>query len=158
VERYPLERPVPDDSVDARLSRNESAADLWMPGRARGGREEDAEEGFIHVLFNAPHDRNVNPCGARSCRKIGLVLPDGRLAQSPRRRLRSTDAASIYNHMVAHNPLSDAELDRVFHALADATRRDIVARVLAGEQASISALAARYAMSFAAVQKHVAVL
>lgn len=46
----------------------------------------------------------------------------------------------------------------MFHALADATRRDIVARVMAGEQASISVLAARYAMSFAAVQKHVAVL
>ena len=60
--------------------------------------------------------------------------------------------------MVAHSSFSDAEIDRVFHALADATRRDIVARVLAGEQASISALAARYEMSFAAVQKHVAVL
>ena len=60
--------------------------------------------------------------------------------------------------MVAFPPLSDAELDRVFHALADTTRRDIVARVLAGEEASISALAGRYAMSFAAVQKHVAVL
>ena len=64
----------------------------------------------------------------------------------------------IYNHMVVYHSLSDAEIDRVFHALADATRRDIVARVLAGEQASISALAARYEMSFAAVQKHVAVL
>ena len=59
--------------------------------------------------------------------------------------------------VVRHSP-SDAEIDRVFHALADATRRDIVTRVLAGEQASISALAARYEMSFAAVQKHVAVL
>ena len=49
-------------------------------------------------------------------------------------------------------------MDRVFHALAGATRRDIVARVMAGEAASISALAARYDMSFAAVQKHVAVL
>lgn len=48
-------------------------------------------------------------------------------------------------------------MDRVFAALADATRRDIVARVLQRE-ASVSALAARYAMSFAAVQKHVAVL
>ena len=53
--------------------------------------------------------------------------------------------------------LSDAEIDRIFHALADATRRDIVRRTLAGE-ASVSALAAAYAMSFAAVQKHVAVL
>ena len=60
--------------------------------------------------------------------------------------------------MVVHPLLSDAEIDRVFHALADATRRDIVARVLAGEPASVSALAARYEMSFAAVQKHVAVL
>ncbi len=53
--------------------------------------------------------------------------------------------------------LSDAEVDRLFHALADATRRDIVARAIGGEH-SVSELAARYAMSFAAVQKHVAVL
>jgi DNA-binding transcriptional ArsR family regulator len=49
------------------------------------------------------------------------------------------------------------ETDNVFHALADATRRDIVRTVLAQEQ-SVSALARRYPMSFAAVQKHVAVL
>nr|WP_218843787.1 metalloregulator ArsR/SmtB family transcription factor [Naumannella cuiyingiana] len=47
--------------------------------------------------------------------------------------------------------------DAWFHALADRTRRDILRRVLAGEH-SVSALAARYDMSFAAVQKHVAVL
>ena len=47
--------------------------------------------------------------------------------------------------------------DRLFQALADATRRDIVAVVLAGEH-SVSDLARRYPMSFAAVQKHVAVL
>ena len=45
----------------------------------------------------------------------------------------------------------------MFHALADATRRDIVAVVLAQEQ-SVSELARRYPMSFAAVQKHVAAL
>lgn len=60
--------------------------------------------------------------------------------------------------MVARADLTDAELDRLFRALADATRRDIVSRVLAGEAASISGLATRYDMSFAAVQKHVAVL
>lgn len=49
-------------------------------------------------------------------------------------------------------------MDRLFRALADSTRRDIVARVLAGEPASVSTLAARYRMSFAAVQKHVSVL
>ena len=53
--------------------------------------------------------------------------------------------------------LSDAEVDRIFRALADATRRDIVRRTLVGES-SVSVLAADYAMSFAAVQKHVAVL
>jgi DNA-binding transcriptional ArsR family regulator len=60
--------------------------------------------------------------------------------------------------MVVYADLTDPELDRLFRALADATRRDIVARVLAGEPASISALAVRYDMSFAAVQKHVDVL
>jgi DNA-binding transcriptional ArsR family regulator len=53
--------------------------------------------------------------------------------------------------------LEDERADRVFHALADATRRDIVVRTLEGEH-SVSALARRYPMSFAAVQKHVAVL
>jgi DNA-binding transcriptional ArsR family regulator len=48
-------------------------------------------------------------------------------------------------------------VDRLFHALADATRRDIVARALEGEH-SVSSLARRYPMSVAAVQKHVAVL
>ncbi|WP_404314582.1 ArsR/SmtB family transcription factor [Prescottella equi] len=47
--------------------------------------------------------------------------------------------------------------DALFHALADRTRRDILRRVLAGEH-SVSALAEKYDMSFAAVQKHVSVL
>lgn len=48
-------------------------------------------------------------------------------------------------------------VDRMFAALADRTRRDIVTRVLQHEE-SVSNLAQRYEMSFAAVQKHVAVL
>lgn len=47
--------------------------------------------------------------------------------------------------------------DRIFHALADATRREIVSLVLSDEY-SVSDLARRFPMSFAAVQKHVAVL
>jgi DNA-binding transcriptional ArsR family regulator len=47
--------------------------------------------------------------------------------------------------------------DRVFHALADGTRRDIVALVLQADH-SVSDLARRFPMSFAAVQKHVVVL
>jgi DNA-binding transcriptional ArsR family regulator len=65
-------------------------------------------------------------------------------------------SAIIYNHMVVDN-LSTPETDRIFHALADATRRDIVRTVLVQER-SVSALARQYPMSFAAVQKHVAVL
>jgi DNA-binding transcriptional ArsR family regulator len=53
--------------------------------------------------------------------------------------------------------MSDAEADRIFHALADATRRDIVTRVLGAEH-SVSALARAYPMSLTAVQKHVLVL
>ena len=47
--------------------------------------------------------------------------------------------------------------DRVFSALADATRRDIVLRALSGHE-GVAELAGHYPMSFAAVQKHVAVL
>lgn len=59
--------------------------------------------------------------------------------------------------MVAQAELSEAETDRVFHALATATRRDILRRTVSDEQ-SVSTLASDYDMSFAAVQKHVAVL
>jgi len=49
------------------------------------------------------------------------------------------------------------DYDRIFGALADATRRDIVRRAIAGEE-GVAELAIHYPMSFAAVQKHVAVL
>jgi DNA-binding transcriptional ArsR family regulator len=53
--------------------------------------------------------------------------------------------------------LSESAVDDVFHALADSTRRDIVRRS-AGGNLSVSRLSEAYPMSFAAVQKHVAVL
>ena len=60
------------------------------------------------------------------------------------------------NHMVVYQ--ADRErTDRLFHALSDATRRDIVSIVLHEEQ-SVSELARRHSMSFAAIHKHVAVL
>ena len=79
------------------------------------------------------------------------------------RRSRSTPGSCVrhrpslpYNQMVvAQAP--DAGVDRIFHALADGTRRDILALGVGGRY-SVSALAKRYPMSFAAVQKHVAVL
>ena len=63
----------------------------------------------------------------------------------------------IYNQMVVDQILDNEQADRVFHALADGTRRDILLRTLEGEH-NVSALARGYPMSFAAVQKHVAVL
>jgi DNA-binding transcriptional ArsR family regulator len=59
--------------------------------------------------------------------------------------------------MVVGSELAEAEIDRIFGALADGTRRDILGRAIRHEQ-SVSALARQYSMSFAAVQKHVAVL
>ena len=47
--------------------------------------------------------------------------------------------------------------DHVFAALADATRRDIVLRALDGREGVVE-LAGHFPKSFAAVQKHVAVL
>jgi DNA-binding transcriptional ArsR family regulator len=47
--------------------------------------------------------------------------------------------------------------DHIFAALADATRRDIVLRALAGRE-GVAELASHYSMSFAAVQKHIAAL
>jgi DNA-binding transcriptional ArsR family regulator len=52
---------------------------------------------------------------------------------------------------------AEDQADALFHALSDRTRRDILRRVLAGEH-SVTTLATEYDMSFAAVQKHVAVL
>ena len=59
--------------------------------------------------------------------------------------------------MVVDTDWPPAQTDRVFHALSDATRRDILATTMGAEH-NVSALARRYPMSFAAVQKHVAVL
>lgn len=60
--------------------------------------------------------------------------------------------------MVAYpRELSDADVDRIFAALAHATRRDIIRRVLTREH-TVSELSHAYEVSFAAVQRHVAVL
>jgi DNA-binding transcriptional ArsR family regulator len=65
--------------------------------------------------------------------------------------------AFILNHMVYHQQTGDPALDRTFAALADPTRRAILARLAAGD-AAISALAYPFAMSLPAVSKHLRVL
>ena len=59
--------------------------------------------------------------------------------------------------MVVSSQIAPPDFDRVFAALADHTRRDIVRRALSVEE-GVLGLASHYPMSFAAVQKHVAVL
>ncbi|HTX00417.1 MAG TPA: transcriptional regulator, partial [Acidimicrobiales bacterium] len=59
--------------------------------------------------------------------------------------------------MVVDRPLTESELDRIFHALADVTRRDLLGRAIHSDE-SVSALSRHYSMSLTAVQKHVAVL
>ena len=59
--------------------------------------------------------------------------------------------------MVVSVQIAPPDFDRMFGALADHTRRDIVRRAINAEEGVVE-LASHYPMSFAAVQKHVAVL
>jgi DNA-binding transcriptional ArsR family regulator len=59
--------------------------------------------------------------------------------------------------MVVFVQIFPADFDRMFGALADATRRDIVRRAIDAQE-GVAELAHHYAMSFAAVQKHIAIL
>lgn len=59
--------------------------------------------------------------------------------------------------MVVSMQAAPPDFDRVFAALADHTRRDIVRRAIGGGE-GVAELASHYPMSFAAVQKHVAIL
>src|SRR4029077_7817187 len=63
----------------------------------------------------------------------------------------------IYNLMVVGTLHREKQTDRLFFALSDATRRDIVTQTLDRER-SVSELGRLYPMSLTAVQKHVAVL
>jgi DNA-binding transcriptional ArsR family regulator len=53
--------------------------------------------------------------------------------------------------------ITPPDFDRMFGALADHTRRDIVRRAIDGRE-GVAELASHYPMSFAAVQKHIAIL
>ena len=59
--------------------------------------------------------------------------------------------------MVVDSQLTEAECDRIFHALADVTRRDILGRAIRSDE-SVSGLSRHYSISLTAVQKHIAVL
>ena len=59
--------------------------------------------------------------------------------------------------MVVSMQIAPPDFDRMFGALADSTRRDIVRRAIDAEE-GVAELATHYPMSFAAVQKHIAIL
>jgi DNA-binding transcriptional ArsR family regulator len=59
--------------------------------------------------------------------------------------------------MVVGTPRREQQIDRLFFALSDTTRRDIVTRTLDHER-SVSDLGRLYPISLTAVQKHVEVL
>jgi DNA-binding transcriptional ArsR family regulator len=63
----------------------------------------------------------------------------------------------IYNQMVVDAVERQKQIDRLFFALSDATRRHIVTETLDHER-SVSALGRLYPISLTAVQKHVKVL
>jgi DNA-binding transcriptional ArsR family regulator len=59
--------------------------------------------------------------------------------------------------MIVSVQIAPPNFDRMFGALADHTRRDIVRRAINAEEGIVE-LASHYPMSFAAVQKHIAIL
>jgi DNA-binding transcriptional ArsR family regulator len=71
--------------------------------------------------------------------------------------LTSTPEGVIYNYMVVGFLEDEKQTDRLFFALSDATRRDIVTKTLDRER-SVSELGRLYPISLTAVQKHVEVL
>lgn len=83
--------------------------------------------------------------------------PPARTHEARVDRLVRLLTACSYNHMVVSVQIAPPDFDRMFGALADHTRRDIVRRVIDAEEGVVE-LASHYPMSFAAVQKHVAVL
>ncbi len=64
------------------------------------------------------------------------------------------DLILTFNHMVERDA---DQLDLIFHALADATRRHILQQ-LAAKECTVSELAEPYEISLAAVSKHLKVL
>lgn len=104
----------------------------------------------------SPHDGSA----ALSANGNGDSLPSGRsLHQSLKFSLDGAPAGVKLKHMLNQNPapLPPAALDALFHALADPARRGMVDRLSRGP-ASVSQLAAPFAMTLPAVVQHLAVL
>jgi DNA-binding transcriptional ArsR family regulator len=92
----------------------------------------------------------MDPCATSS----GTTFPADTISAA---RLTSSAGGVIYNHMVVDSLERQGHTDRLFFALSDATRRDIVTQTLDRER-SVSELGRLYPISLTAVQKHVEVL
>ena len=73
------------------------------------------------------------------------------------RREYSSEWLNIESGLCIFNRMVEQELNRVFHALGDPTRRAILDRLAAGE-ATVGRLSRPFPLSFAAVSKHLGVL
>jgi len=114
----------------------------------------------VGVLAGLVAEQRQGPAAALESAPAVLIPPAVSLHHSIDRDVRDGrqfhGPQVTYNNMVVDEVPTEA-VDAVFRALADSTRRDILRRCAADEP-SVSRLAQAYPMSFAAVQKHVAVL
>jgi DNA-binding transcriptional ArsR family regulator len=112
---------------------------------------ESCEPSWVGVISLAA-DRRRPGAHWKQCRECGCRL--SRIDLTAEDRL-------LYNHMVlepmSYTPTASSRLDAVFAALADPTRRAILARLASGE-ASVMELAEPFAMSQPAISKHLRVL
>src|SRR5207253_1144291 len=104
----------------------------------------------------ARFQRARSPGTLKTCRHIGGRIPPAHLVDSSGLDIRRKPAY-IHNHMVlkptSYGQRPSARLDATFAALADPTRRAILARLATGE-ASVTELARPFAMSQPAISKH----
>ncbi len=158
----------PTLGVSADLDQTGIAQHLEMPGNA-GLMHADSVDEFVHRTLTAPHSvedpaagglgdhpEDIELAGHRPNIHLLIYMHKGMYGLAVLGPCVGHHCVQTYNQMVV-DQVSGAVADRFFHALADGTRRDILALAVGGGY-SVSALAERYPMSFAAVQKHVAVL
>lgn len=117
---------------------------------------EVVETFFVERMFNIKRMFNRRVKGWRRNSRNRTVVAALQWI-SPTSSARALDVQLIGCMIWVMEALLADRADAMFHALADRTRRDILRRVMT-EGLSVSDLASGYDMSFAAVQKHVAVL
>ncbi len=110
---------------------------IWRSRKMKGGMQE-----------------NRHAYASDSIRYIQGSSHGAMTAESPELAVKTNQPSSMTS---LPGGMADEELDDLFHALSDATRRDILRHCLQETQ-SMSRVAAHYPMSFTAVQKHIMVL